>query len=159
MPDARLDFTHDGERYGIAIGHEAGDAGDAVLRLHVDAYRGEELAARGELILDHDGGFALRLNGEQFFTTHLIDFPEGDHILIQILEAVPPLDPVIGCIIKAGFLAMLQQLLACRRMVDGSLPWLDRLRRIARCVADHSPGLAMNAAFRAARCIFVGGLF
>lgn len=159
MPESRLDFVHDGQRYGLALGYDDPVRGDAVLHLHVAAFRNDERAATGELLLDQEGRFALLLNGEQFFTTHLIDFPEGEEVLIQILEQIPPLDPVIGCLIKGGFLAMLQQLLACRRKVDAGPPWLQRLRLIARCVMDNFPGLAMNAAFRAARCIFAGGLF
>lgn len=159
MPESRLDFVHDGERYGLTLDYGDPLRVDSLLHLQVAAFRNDERAATGELRLDQEGRVALLLNGEQFFSTHLIDFPEGDDVLIQILEQVPALDPVIGCLIKGGFLAMLQQILACRRRTDAGLPWLPRLRLIARCVMDNFPGLAMNAAFRAARCIFAGGLF
>lgn len=159
MPEFRLDFIHDGTGFGLVMGYEDPLRVDSLLRLHVAALRNDERAALGELRLDQEGRLALSLDGEPFFSGHLIDFPEGEDALLQILGQVPALDPVIGCLIKGGLLAMLEQILACRRKTDQGLAWLPRLRAIARCVMDNFPGLAMSAAFRAARCIFTGTLF
>lgn len=159
MPTHSLQFEHEGERYSLSLGYEVAEGGPNVARIDVAAQRNGDVVARADLRLDQEGVVEINVNDERVTSFHLIDFPDRDELLIQILDQIPPLDPVIGCLIKGGLLAILKQLLACRRLTDSGRPWPLRLRAIARCLYDNIVGIGMDAAFRAARCIFRGGLF
>lgn len=159
MPTHILKFEHEGERYSLSLGYDAEGSGPDVARLDLLASRNEEVVAKADLRLDQEGVVEINVNDERVTSFHLIDFPDREEILIQILDQIPPMDPVIGCLIKGGLLAILKQLLACRRLTDSGQAWPLRLRAIARCLYDNIVDIGMDAAFRAARCILRGGLF
>jgi hypothetical protein len=77
----------------------------------------------------------------------------------DIIEAVPAVDPVLGCLLRGAISAVVPQIIRCYRDIAPQHPgsWF-LLGAIGRCLGEHGWRMLGRASWRAFRCMMRGGM-
>jgi hypothetical protein len=74
-------------------------------------------------------------------------------VVEEFIEAIPAMDPIVGCLVRSGISATAGQLIHCKNESEDA-PWFQqRARAIGRCLREHVYDIGFRTAFRAGRCI------
>lgn len=76
----------------------------------------------------------------------------------EIIERIPAVDPVLGCLLRSAASTAIGQTIRCWRKLREEVEGAWRLaREIALCLKAHGWQMAATFVFRAGRCILFGG--
>lgn len=97
-------------------------------------------------------GMEIGEEGASDMVAEFVDESIGDHIL-DVINAMPVPDPILGCALKAGISSALGQALVCNEYVGGDGTKKQRFWKIARCMREYAGGIFTTTLWRAARCM------
>lgn len=95
-------------------------------------------------------------NEVELFTVSLDGLYSKQEIVERIIEAIPAVDPVVGCLARAGLSVTVGQIISCVRQNRHKI-WREGLAATAACVRDHIPTMCLRFAVRTAKCMLKGG--
>lgn len=79
----------------------------------------------------------------------------------QLLELIPSFvyggEPITGCLIRAGLVAVVGQVIRCKNTTQGSEWYLDRIRAMGHCLKMNIGRMGSRATISALKCILTGG--
>ena len=147
----------------LRLDEENAEAQQVELHLDVDfegrlvtVYHDDEIV--GEFALDLPGFEAVFENAQEL-PLSLGAEDAALAALENIIENLPAVDPILGCLLKSAASTAVGQTIRCWRKVrDDFQGAVNVARQVAKCLKEHGWQIAATFVFRAARCILTGGI-
>jgi hypothetical protein len=100
----------------------------------------------------------IEIAGKEVFAQPLEEVLGGS----SVVDAIPAYfygggDPMIGCLIRAGVSASVDQIMACYRRAESREGIGHRIKLTCKCVAEKIPDLTFVAIYRTGLCIARAG--
>jgi hypothetical protein len=110
-------------------------------------------------IIEHQGvpWLVIEVNDQEVFRETVDQIVGTENVMNKVPAAIyGGGDPFVGCFVRAGISASVEQLLSCWRspyIEVERLTLMDRIRTLVACARENLPNVAMRAAWRAGFCV------
>lgn len=75
-----------------------------------------------------------------------------------IIDSIPAIDPLLGCLLKGGISATAGEIITCYKEIPREVERLrSRLKFVAKCVGGKAWRILARATYKAGRCMVFGG--
>lgn len=160
-----ISFRRDSTQYSLDLSWDEDAFVDGIISIAAEVSVRDldndksEIKTTGTVSLEpvDDGSpiLVIKVDDERVFEGPLTEII-GEETVFDHIPRELFLEPITGCLLRAGLSAGIAQILDCKDRTAG-IDWvLPRMKVIGRCLADNGMKMAARAAVKAGCCIFAG---